>query len=97
MSNGASWFPSHPNATDDAELDRDVRMKLERSLESIVCAGLSRALRALPADVLGDLTSLAAQLGFEPGIDDNPSPIAFARAGTILRRQLPSIWIIGWR
>jgi ATP-dependent helicase/nuclease subunit A len=68
--------PLAPNATDDAELDRGVRMKLERSLESIVCAGLSRALRALPADVLQDLTSLAAQLGIEPGIDENPSPIA---------------------
>jgi ATP-dependent helicase/nuclease subunit A len=68
--------PLAPNATDDAELDREVRMKLERSLESIVCAGLSRALRALPADVLQDLTSLAARLGVEPGIDENPSPIA---------------------
>ncbi len=68
--------PLAPNAIDDAELDRDVRTKLERSLESIVCAGLSRALRALPADVLRDLTLLAAQLGIEPGLDDNPSPIA---------------------
>ncbi len=68
--------PLAPNATDDAELDREVRTKLERSLESSVCAGLSRALRALPADVLQDLTSLAAQLGVEPGIDENPSPIA---------------------
>jgi ATP-dependent helicase/nuclease subunit A len=68
--------PLAPNATDDAELDREVRMKLERSLESIVCAGLSRALRTLPEDVLQDLTSLAARLGIEPGIDENPSPIA---------------------
>ena len=68
--------PLAPNATDDAEPDREVRMKLERALESIVCAGLSRALRALPADVLQDLTSLAARLGIEPGIDENPSPIA---------------------
>ena len=68
--------PLAPNATDDAELDREVRVKLERSLESIVCAGLSRALRALPADVLQDLTSLAARLGIEPGIDENPSPIS---------------------
>jgi len=68
--------PLAPNASDNAELDREVRTKLERSLESIVCAGLSRALRALPADVLQDLTSLAARLGIEPGIDENPSPIA---------------------
>ena len=68
--------PLAPNASDDAELDREVRMKLERSLESIVCSGLSRALRALPAEILQDLTSLAARLGIEPGIDENPSPIA---------------------
>ncbi len=53
--------PLGPRASNDAELDRAVRMKLERSLESIVCAGLSRALRALPADVLQELTSLAAR------------------------------------
>jgi len=68
--------PLAPNGTDDAELDREVRTKLERSLEGIVCAGISRALRALPEDVLQDLTSLAAELGIEPGIDENPSPIA---------------------
>ena len=69
-------IPLAPNAADDAELDRKVRMKLERSLERIVCAGLSRALQALPVDVLQYLTSLAARLGIEPGIEENPSPIA---------------------
>ena len=68
--------PLAPNAADDVDTDRDVRMKLERVLESVVCAGLSSALAALPADVLQDLTSLAALLGVEPGIDQNPSPIA---------------------
>jgi ATP-dependent exoDNAse (exonuclease V) beta subunit len=68
--------PLAPNATDDAELDRDVRVKLERSLESIVCAGLSRALRALPAGVLEELTFLAARLGIEPGYGGQTSPIA---------------------
>jgi ATP-dependent helicase/nuclease subunit A len=69
-------MPLTPGALDEAELDRGVRLKLERSLESIVCAGLSRALRALPAGVLEELTSLAARLGVEPGYKDNPSPIA---------------------
>jgi len=68
--------PLAPKTADDAELDREVRAKLERSLESVVCAGLSRALRALPAGVLQDLTSLAARLGIEPGLEDHPSPIA---------------------
>jgi ATP-dependent exoDNAse (exonuclease V) beta subunit len=67
--------PLAPKAADD-ELDRDVRVKLERSLESVVCAGLSRALRALPAGVLEELTSLAARMGFEPGYGDQASPIA---------------------
>ncbi len=60
----------------NTEIDREVRLKLERSLENIVCAGLSRALRALPAGVLEELTSLAERLGIEPGLDENPSPIA---------------------
>jgi ATP-dependent exoDNAse (exonuclease V) beta subunit len=68
--------PLAPNAAGDAELDRDVRVKLERSLESVVCAGLSRALRALPAGVLQELTSVAARLGIEPGYGDQGSPIA---------------------
>jgi len=67
--------PLAPNA-DDAELDHDVRLKLERSLESVVCAGLSRALRALPAGVLEELTSLAARMGVEPGYGEHESPIA---------------------
>jgi ATP-dependent helicase/nuclease subunit A len=56
--------------------DHDVRLTLERSLENIVCAGLSRALRALPAGVLEELASLAARLGLAPGYKDNASPIA---------------------
>ncbi len=68
--------PLAPGTLDEAELDRDVRVRLERSLESIVCAGLSRALRAMPAGFLEELASLAARLGNEPGYKDKPSPIA---------------------
>jgi ATP-dependent helicase/nuclease subunit A len=68
--------PLTPGTLDEAELDREVRLRLERSLENIVCAGLSRALRAMPAGMLEELTSLAAELGVEPGYKDNPSPIA---------------------
>jgi ATP-dependent exoDNAse (exonuclease V) beta subunit len=68
--------PLAPNALDNAELDREVRVKLERSLENVVCAGLSRALRAVPAGVLEELTSLAARMGFEPGYGEHESPIA---------------------
>ncbi len=68
--------PLRPGTLDEAELDREVRLRLERSLESIACAGLSRALRAMPAGVLEELTSLASRLGVEPGYKGNPSPIA---------------------
>jgi ATP-dependent helicase/nuclease subunit A len=69
--------PLTPGALDEAVLDHDVRLRLERSLEGIVCAGLSRALRALPVGVLEELTSLAARLGVEPGYKGGASPIAF--------------------
>jgi ATP-dependent helicase/nuclease subunit A len=68
--------PLTPGALDDAALDREVRARLERSLESIVCSGLSRALRAMPTGVLEELTSLAARLGVAPGYKDKVSPIA---------------------
>ena len=68
--------PLAPDVSGSADLDQAVRLKLERSLETIVCGGLSRALRAMPAGVLEELTSLAARLGVEPGIDDKASPIA---------------------
>jgi ATP-dependent exoDNAse (exonuclease V) beta subunit len=67
--------PLTPSALDEAELDHDVRARLERSLESIVCTGLSRALRAMPEGVLEELTLLAARLGVERGYKDKPSPI----------------------
>jgi ATP-dependent helicase/nuclease subunit A len=69
-------MPLAPNAADNAGLDQVVRLKLERSLESIVCAALSRALRAMPEGVLEELTLLAARLGVEPGLEESPSPIA---------------------
>ena len=68
--------PLTPGALDDETLDREVRVRLERSLESSVCAGLSRALRAMPAGVLEELTLLAARLGVAPGYKDKVSPIA---------------------
>jgi ATP-dependent helicase/nuclease subunit A len=68
--------PLNVSEEDDAELDREVRPKLERSLETMVCAGLSRALEAMPRGVLQELTTLAARLGMEPGYRDGVSPIA---------------------
>lgn len=69
--------PLTPGALDETTLDLGVRLKLERSLEHIVCAGLSRALNSLPTGVLRELTSLAARLGTAPGYKHGASPIAF--------------------
>jgi len=68
--------PLNVSEDDEAELDREVRPKLERSLEAMVCAGLSRALEAMPQGILHELTALAARLGVEPGYRDEASPIA---------------------
>jgi ATP-dependent helicase/nuclease subunit A len=72
----AELVPLTPGELDDAVLDRDVRPRLERALEAVVCAGLNRALRALPAGVLHDLTQLARRLAHEPGYKDDPNPLA---------------------
>jgi ATP-dependent exoDNAse (exonuclease V) beta subunit len=61
---------------DDAELDTEVRPRLERALESIVNAGLQRALDAFPPDGLEYLTHFAHRHASEPGYNGAPNPIA---------------------
>jgi ATP-dependent exoDNAse (exonuclease V) beta subunit len=61
---------------DDAALDALVRPKLERSLEQIVCRGLTRAVEAMPPGLFHELTTLAARLGLQPGYKGADSPIA---------------------
>ena len=102
--------PLTPGALDEATLDLEVRLKLERSLERIVCAGLSRALHKLPGGVLKELTSLAARLGNAPGYKDSASPIAFCAGkheapeavAEHLEHWIALIWLLlkrdgGWR
>jgi ATP-dependent helicase/nuclease subunit A len=67
--------PLGPGELDEATLDREVRLKLERSLEGVVCAGLTRALRAMPAGMLEELTAMAARMGLSPGYKGGESPI----------------------
>ena len=68
--------PLDAESLSDEHLDSQVRPRLERSLEAIVCAGLQRALDAMPKDVLEDLCKLAARLGSEPSYHPaEPSPI----------------------
>jgi ATP-dependent helicase/nuclease subunit A len=60
---------------EDEALEKEVRPRLERALEQIVCAGLTRAAKAMPPDMLIALSWLAARLAHEPGYKDAPSPI----------------------
>jgi len=73
----ADFLPLGPDALDDEALDRVVRAKLERTLETIVCTALTRAANAMPAGMLHQLAELAAQLGLNPGYNGSDSPIAF--------------------
>ncbi|HEV2577426.1 MAG TPA: UvrD-helicase domain-containing protein [Acidobacteriaceae bacterium] len=64
----------------EEHLDTEVRPRLERSLETIVCAGLNRAIRAVETidrAILPDLASLLGKLGAEPSLHPTkPSAIA---------------------
>ncbi|HZL29161.1 MAG TPA: UvrD-helicase domain-containing protein [Acidobacteriaceae bacterium] len=73
----ADFLPLGPDALDEEALDRVVRAKLERTLETIVCSALTRAANAMPAGMLHQLAELAAQLGLNPGYNGADSPIAF--------------------
>ncbi|HEX5284765.1 MAG TPA: UvrD-helicase domain-containing protein [Bryocella sp.] len=61
----------------EEHLDTEVRPRLERSLEAIVCAGLNRVLDAIPQPELIELTELASRLGAELSyVPEEPSPVA---------------------
>ncbi|MBB5065482.1 exodeoxyribonuclease V subunit beta [Granulicella mallensis] len=70
-------IPLDRESLDDAALDREVRPRLESALENIVCAGLTRATKVMPAGLLQELAALASRLGMQPGYNDGPSPISF--------------------
>lgn len=74
------WGELVPLDTDsltDEHLDAQVRPRLERSLETIVCAALNRVLDAMPQAELVELTELAARLGLEPSyVPEEKSPVA---------------------
>jgi ATP-dependent exoDNAse (exonuclease V) beta subunit len=81
---------------DDAHLDTVVRARLERSLEAIVCAGLQRAADAMPAGLLADLTTFAAEHADLPGYKDTVSPLAIC-AGKHLPPQAVADHLEHWR
>lgn len=61
-------LPLTPNLPADGASMSRVRMKLERTLEAIVCVGLSRALCALPQGVLGRINFHRSQTWSTAGI-----------------------------
>ena len=67
---------SASNSEQDAALEAEIRHSLERSLANVIRSALSRALHAVPADTLQELTALAARLAQYDGLDGAPSPIA---------------------
>jgi ATP-dependent helicase/nuclease subunit A len=69
-------IPLGPGEIEDSVLDNEVRPRLERSLEAIVCTGLSHALNTMPSHLLHDLTSFAVRHAHLPGYKDFASPIA---------------------
>lgn len=69
--------PLDVDSLSDEHLDTQVRPKIERSLETIVCAGLNRVVEAIPQPDLVELTELAARLGWEPSyVQGEESPVA---------------------
>jgi ATP-dependent helicase/nuclease subunit A len=57
-------------------LEGTVLPRLERALDLAICRALTQLARTLPADVLRELTSAAAELGHLDGYNGGPSPIA---------------------
>ena len=69
--------PLDTESQTDEHLDTQVRPRLERSLEAIVCAGLNRVVETVPQPELAELTELAARLGLEPSyVPGEESPVA---------------------
>ncbi len=79
----AELIPLDRASLTDEVLDSEVRPRLEANLERVVCAGLSRALRSLPSDLLHELTLLAQRLA---GAPDHPVDSAIAICAS---RSLP--------
>ena len=76
-------IPLTPVELTDDFLDREVKPKLDRTLEQVVCATLRELERVFPPAELHTLTHIAVRLaGAEPG-SDGPNPVA--RCATLTR------------
>ena len=68
--------PLGPHRLDDTWLDTNVLPRLELALEQAVCAALTQLTRTIPAHVLSQLTSAAAEMAHIAGYRGAASPIA---------------------
>ncbi len=57
-------------------MEGTVRKRLDRALEMEVCRGLTKLTRAIPPEMLDEITLLAAEMGEAPGLGEVPSPVA---------------------
>ena len=76
----AELVPLDRGSLSDEVLDGEVRLRLERTLETLVCAGLTRALKCIPEHALAELASLAHTYAREPGYKGGESPISLCHA-----------------
>lgn len=74
-----SLIPLREEQLDDNALDTRFREQLDRSLERVVCEGLSRLARAFPELTLQRLAGLANSLSERPGYRGQLSPLAVCR------------------
>jgi ATP-dependent helicase/nuclease subunit A len=72
-------IPLDPAELTDERLDAEVRPRLEAALESIVCAGLTKASRLMPASSLGELSRLVSEWSHLPGYKGGASPLEICR------------------
>ncbi|MGI4830258.1 MAG: UvrD-helicase domain-containing protein [Janthinobacterium lividum] len=72
--------PLHAEELTEDALNSSIKQHLERTLERVVCDGISSAARLIPPEVLSDLARFAARLSTEPGHKGNISPLAVCHA-----------------
>jgi ATP-dependent exoDNAse (exonuclease V) beta subunit len=80
---------------DDAYLETKVLRRLERALDRAICATLTQLEQIFPADILTELSELAAELGKLDGYNGDPSPIA-ACAGSSRPPEAVSAHLKHW-
>ena len=79
LANREQWgtlIPLDSAALTDARLDAEVRPRLEKTLEDIVCGGLTQALRHMPDSALLELSSYATNWSRYPGYKGAINPLS---------------------